>query len=92
VQLEKVSDASLVPSEVALALGVAQWPGADPEAAIANHLRQLAGPVLLVLDNFEHVLEAAVFVARLASDRLKVVVTSRAALRVSGEYEIAVLR
>jgi predicted ATPase len=90
VQLEKVSDASLVPSEVALALGVAQWPGADPEAAIANHLRQLAGPVLLVLDNFEHVLEAAVFVARLASDRLKVVVTSRAALRVSGEYEIAV--
>jgi predicted ATPase len=90
VQLEKVSDASLVPSEVALALGVAQWPGADPEAAIANHLRQLAGPVLLVLDNFEHVLEAAVFVARMASDRLKVVVTSRAALRVSGEYEIAV--
>jgi len=47
---------------------------------------------LLVLDNFEHVLEAAVFVARMASDRLKVVVTSRAALRVSGEYEIAVLR
>jgi len=90
VQLEKVSDASLVPSEVALVLGVAQWPGADPGAAIANHLRQLAGPVLLVLDNFEHVLEAAVFVARLASDRLKVVVTSRAALRVSGEYEIAV--
>ncbi|MGB9455755.1 MAG: protein kinase [Bryobacteraceae bacterium] len=90
VQLEKVSDSSLVPSEVALALGVAQWPGADPEAAIANHLRQLAGPVLLVLDNFEHVLEAAVFVARLASDRLKAVVTSRAALRVYGEYEFAV--
>jgi predicted ATPase len=90
VQLEKVSDAGLVPSEVALALGVAQWPGADPEAAIANHLKQLAGPLLLVLDNFEHVLEAAVFVARLASDGLKVVVTSRAALRVYGEYEIAV--
>ena len=90
MQLEKVSDSSLVPSEVALALGVTQWPSADPEAAIANHLKQLAGPVLLVLDNFEHVLEAAVFVARLASDGLKVVVTSRAALRVSGEYEIAV--
>ena len=90
VQLEKVSDASLVPSEVALALGVAQWPGADPEAAIANHLRQLAGPVLLVLDNFEHVLEAALFAARLASERLKAVVTSRAALRVYGEYEFAV--
>jgi predicted ATPase len=69
---------------------VAQWPGADPEAAIANHLRQLAGPVLLVLDNFEHVQEAAPFAARLASERLKVVVTSRAALRVYGEYEFAV--
>lgn len=90
VQLEKVSDASLVPSEVALALGVAQWPGADPEAAIANHLRQLAGPVLLVLDNFEHVLGAALFASRVASERLKVVVTSRAALRVYGEYEFAV--
>ena len=64
--------------------------GVDAEAAIASHLRQLAGPVFLILDNFEHVLEAALFVARLASDRLKVVVTSRAALRVYGEYEFAV--
>jgi predicted ATPase len=90
VQLEKVSEAGLVPSEVALALGATQLPDAGPEAAIANHLEQLAGPVFLVLDNFEHVLEAALFVARLASDRLKVVVTSRAALRVYGEYEFAV--
>jgi predicted ATPase len=90
VSLEKVSDASLVPSEVALALGVTQRPGVSAEAAIANHLRQLAGPVLLILDNFEHVLEAALFVSRLASERLKVMVTSRAALRVYGEYEFAV--
>jgi serine/threonine protein kinase/predicted ATPase len=90
VQLEKVNVAGLVPSEVALALGVTQGLGADPEAAIANHLTQLAGPLFLVLDNFEHVLEAGLFVARLASDRLKVVVTSRAALRIYGEYEFAV--
>jgi predicted ATPase/serine/threonine protein kinase len=90
VPLEKVSEASLVPSEVAMVLGVTQGPGVDAETAIANHLRQLAGPVLLLLDNFEHVLEAALFVSRLASERLKVVVTSRAALRVYGEYEFAV--
>ncbi len=90
VQLEKVGDASLVPSEVAMALGVTPERGADPEAAIAKHLRMLAGPMFLVLDNFEHVLGAAVFVARLASDRLKVVVTSRAALRIYGEHEFAV--
>src|ERR1035438_9776613 len=65
VPLEKIGEASLVPSEVALALGATQGPGVDAEAAIANHLRQLAGPVLLILDNFEHVLEAAVFVAPL---------------------------
>jgi predicted ATPase len=90
VSLEKVGEASLVPSEVALALGATQGSGVDAEAAIANHLRQLAGPVLLILDNFEHVLEAGLFVARLASERLKVVVTSRAPLRVYGEYEFAV--
>ena len=90
VPLDKVSEASLVPSEVAMALSAGQRPGGDAEAAIASHLRQLAGPVFLILDNFEHVLEAALFVSRLASDRLKVVVTSRAALRVYGEYEFAV--
>jgi predicted ATPase len=90
VQLEKVSGAGLVPSEVALALGVSQWPGVAPEAAIENHLTQLAGPMFLILDNFEHVLEAGLFVARLASDRVKVLVTSRAPLRIYGEYEFAV--
>jgi hypothetical protein len=90
VPLEKIGEANLVPSEVALALGATQEPGIDAEAAIAIHLSQLAGTVLLILDNFEHVLEAGPFVARLASERLKVVVTSRAALRVYGEYEFTV--
>jgi predicted ATPase/predicted Ser/Thr protein kinase len=91
VPLEKVSQAGLVPSEVAFALGVTPLPGQTAEAAIIRHLeRNAAGPVLLVLDNFEHVLAAAVFVAALSSHRLKIVVTSRAALRVYGEYEFAV--
>jgi predicted ATPase len=91
VPLDRVSQASLVPSEVARVLGVTPLPGQSVEAAIAKHLEHnVAGPVLLLLDNFEHVQNAAVFVAGMASERLKIVVTSRAALRVYGEYEFPV--
>jgi predicted ATPase len=47
---------------------------------------------LLVLDNFEHVLDAAVVVARLlaAQASLSVVVTSRTPLRITGEREVPV--
>jgi predicted ATPase/predicted Ser/Thr protein kinase len=91
VSLEKVSRAALVPSEVAFALGVTQLPGQTVEAAIVRHVTQnVAGPVLLILDNFEHVLDAAPFVAALASHQLKILITSRAAVRIYGEYEFAV--
>lgn len=48
--------------------------------------------LLLLLDNFEHLLPAASFVAHLLAEcpLLKVLVTSRASLRVSGEHEFAV--
>ena len=49
-------------------------------------------PTLLLLDNFEHVLAASPLVTELlsASDQMKIVVTSRAALRLYGEYEFPV--
>jgi serine/threonine protein kinase len=90
VQLENVSDSSLVASQVALALGISLRSRSDTETAIASYIRHLPGPLFLVLDNFEHVLEAALFVARLVSDRVKIVVTSRAPLHVYGECEFAV--
>ena len=91
VPLDRVSQASLVSSEVARALGVTQVAGQDIETAIASHLEHnLAGSALLLLDNFEHVLDAAVFVAGLASEHVKILVTSRAALRIYGEYEFPV--
>ena len=51
-----------------------------------THLRDKH--VLLVLDNFEHVLPAAALVADLlgACPLLRVLTTSRAALHLSGEY------
>jgi predicted ATPase len=91
VPLDKVSQAGLVSTEVMRALGVASSPGQAVEAAIMDHLRRnVSGPVLLLIDNFEHMLDAAGFVAGLASDRLKIIVTSRTPLRVYGEYEFQV--
>ena len=45
--------------------------------------------LLIVLDNFEHLLPAAAVVAELLSgaERLRIVVSGRAPLRVSGEQE-----
>jgi predicted ATPase len=91
VPLDKVSQPELVASEVARVLGVNPAAEASLETAILRFLRQnLAGPALLLLDNFEHVLDAAELVAGMMSDRVKIVVTSRAALRIYGEYEFPV--
>src|SRR5262252_9331232 len=61
--------------------------GGDPEKLLVAHLRRLHA--LLLLDNFEQVLDAAPAVARVAAacPRLKILVTSRESLRVQGERE-----
>jgi predicted ATPase len=61
--------------------------GGEPEKLLVAHLRRQRA--LLVLDNFEQVLDAAPAVARIAAacPRLKILVTSREGLRVQGEYE-----
>jgi len=60
--------------------------------ALQEHVRACTSPTLLVLDNFEHVLAASRLLTDLlsASGQLKIVVTSRAALRLYGEYEFPV--
>ena len=86
VDLTKVREAELVPQLIVRELGIRAGPGSDPAAVIAESVQ--GRPYLLVLDNFEHVVEAAGFVAELvrASDGLHVLVTSRARLRVAGEH------
>jgi non-specific serine/threonine protein kinase len=90
VALAPVASAALVPTAVAQAVGLRQVGSLRPDEQAMVHF---AGrQALLVLDNFEHVLEAAPFVAALlaAAPRLTVLVTSREPLRVRGEQELPV--
>jgi predicted ATPase len=89
VPLDGLSDADLVPAAIAEALEVPELAG-DALASLVNHLRRREQ--LLVLDNFEHVIEAAPVVATLlaAAPGLSAVVTSRELLRLSGERELPV--
>ncbi len=90
VALDAVRDPALVPSQIASSLGISESGGRAAEALLADWLG--ARTALLVLDNFEQVVAAAPSVAALlrAAPGLKVVVTSRAALRISGEHEYPV--
>ena len=90
VGLAPVEDPSLVTPAVLGSLGAAVPEGMTPYEALAERLGD--GESLLVLDNLEHLLEAAPDLAGLvaACPGLTVLVTSRAPLRVRGEIEYPV--
>ena len=90
VPLETVEDPSLVIAEIAQALGVSD---AGAESQMENVLAVLVNRrLLLVLDNFEQVIEAAPHVSTLLHkcSSLRVLATSRMPLRVHGEQEFPV--
>ena len=86
VTLASLSDFTFVLPTVAQSLGLREAGG----EILRGYLRDKQ--LLLVLDNFEHVLEAAPEVAALIETcpKLSVLVTSRAPLRVRGEQEYPV--
>jgi predicted ATPase/DNA-binding SARP family transcriptional activator len=90
IELAPVSDPAAIAPAVARALGVAERPGETLEETLREHLR--GQEVLLVLDNFEQLLEGAPRVSRLLAHaaRLKLLVTSRAPLRIAAEQEYPV--
>jgi predicted ATPase/transcriptional regulator with XRE-family HTH domain len=90
VDLSPLANPALVPATVVQALELKNTHGLDPEEALQAHL--LNRRVLLVLDNFEHLLAAAPFATRLlsAAPGVKVLATSREPLRLRGEREFAV--
>lgn len=93
VPLASVNDPGLIPALVTQALGVRETGGQTPLAALKAHMEDLQeNRLLLVFDNFEHIVSAAAIVAELLtiSPNLKALVTSRAPLHMYGEHEFPV--
>ena len=90
VPLDSVTDPELVAGAILGVLGVTSRDTSDPSQQLEDYLE--GRQVLLVLDNFEHVLDAADRVAALleAAPQLGVLATSRAPLRIRAEHEIQV--
>jgi predicted ATPase/transposase/DNA-binding XRE family transcriptional regulator len=90
VNLAPIHDPSLVATTIAHTLGVPEVAGSSTEARLCAFLR--AKCCMLLLDNFEQVLDAAPLIAELLATApgLKVLVTSRATLHLSGEHEFLV--
>ncbi|WP_437515451.1 protein kinase domain-containing protein [Sorangium sp. So ce1099] len=90
VPLASLRDPALVPSAIAQALCLGE-DGARPDLErVVHFLRDRR--LLLLLDNVEHLMAAAPVVAHLAGScqRLSLLVTSRAALNLSGERRYVV--
>src|SRR5829696_6599609 len=90
VALASVADPTLVAPAITRTLGLTESGNQPAEELLEGYLRDKQ--VLLVLDNFEQVLESAPLLDALlsAAPGLKVLATSRTALRLYGEHEFPV--
>jgi predicted ATPase/tRNA A-37 threonylcarbamoyl transferase component Bud32 len=93
VPLAPVTDPEAIATTICQALGVREGTGTPPLKALLEYLHASASnPMLLLLDGFEHLISAALLVAKLVevSPKLKVMVTSRSPLHIYGEHEFPV--
>ena len=93
VPLAGFSDPSSIAIVIAQTLGVRETGGQPQLDTLKEYLQNsLSAPMLLLIDNFEHMVAAAPMLAELmaAAPHLKLLVTSRAALHVYDEHEFPV--
>ncbi|MBD0354764.1 MAG: tetratricopeptide repeat protein [Rubrobacteraceae bacterium] len=90
VPLAPLRDPAVVPSALAETLGIREVAGEKLEETLERHLRDRR--MLVLLDNFEHLLAAVPAVAGLvaACPSLTVLTTSRAPLHLTGEHRFPV--
>ena len=90
VSLAAVTSPDMLPSAIRTAVGILDSRGAPPIEALCTWLRDYQ--LLLVLDNFEHLAQAAPMVASLLAGcpLLTVLATSRVPLRLRGEQLLEV--
>ncbi len=91
VPLSALTDPGLLASVIVQTLGIREA-GAQSSLEVLKKVLLDSASMLLLLDNFEHLMQAAPTVAELLamSPKLKILVTSRAALHVYGEHEFPV--
>ena len=89
VPLAAVTEPELIASSIATAVGLLA-PSRTPLERVVEHFADRTA--LLVLDNFEQVVAGAPVVAEIlrGAPRLRMIVSSRAPLRIAGEQEFAV--
>ncbi len=92
VGLSAVGEPELIAPAIAEAIGLRETSNRSPQEGLREYVASLERPMLLLLDNFEHLVSGAPFVAQLLTigPMLKVVVTSQAPLHVYGEHEFPV--
>jgi predicted ATPase/DNA-binding winged helix-turn-helix (wHTH) protein len=93
VSLSAICDPRAIASVIVQTLGIRKAGGQSPSEILRNHLQDsLRAPMLLLLDNFEHLVQAARLLSELLAmgAHLKILVTSRAALHLYGEHEFPV--
>ena len=85
VELDRISSAELIVQSVAEVLPIFLASNEDPKSRILEYLQDKT--ILLVMDNFEHVLEGATFVQEIlkAAPHIQILTTSRAKLNLTGE-------
>ena len=90
ISLAPLRDPSLLPATLAQVLGLREQTFGSVSELVQASLQEQH--LLLVLDNFEHVRQAAPFIADLLAGcpRLQVLVTSRAPLHIRGEQELVI--
>ncbi len=90
VELAAITNAELVISTIALPLGVKEAGGKPTLEILKDYLRDKR--MLIVVDNFEQVIDAAPKIAELlsAASKLKILITSRVPLHLSAEREFVV--
>lgn len=86
VPLEALNEVNLIPSSIAGALSLSLQSTEDPLVQVARHIGNQS--TLLVLDNYEHLLDGTAMVSQLlhACPHLKVLVTSRERLNLEEEW------
>jgi predicted ATPase len=92
VSLSVVGEPGLLASAIAQAVGVRETGNQSAQENMKDYLGGLDQPMLLLLDNFEHLVSAAQVISDLLSvgPKLKIVVTSQSPLHVYGEHEFPV--